>query len=173
MKEHKGIRPQDIVILLKIVALRDKKWMNKDLAEQLQISNSEVSESLNRSSISGLLDDKKREVNREGLLEFIVYGLKYVFPAIPGRLSRGMPTAYSASILSNEFVVDDPYIWPAGGQSKKGVAIPPLYPTVPAAAAKDPLLYNLLALTDALRIGERKEEVVKKLARSVYDVDNM
>ena len=171
MKEHKGMRPQDIVILLKIIALRGKSWHNKDLASALRISNSEVSESLNRSSISGLTGPQKQEVNKEGLLEFLVYGLRYVFPAAKGRLMRGMPTAYSAPVLSEEFVVDDPYIWPASEESKKGVAIAPLYHTVPAACADDPVLYELLTLTDALRIGARSEEVVEKLARKIYQSD--
>lgn len=169
MKEHKGMRPQDIVILLKIVALQSDNWLNKDLATQLQISNSEVSESLNRSFISELLGSEKRKVYREGLLEFLVYGLKYAFPAMPGRLARGMPTAYSAPVLSNEYVVDDSYIWPVSGEITKGVVITPLYHTVPEACKQDSTLYELLTLTDALRVGDRDDGVVKKLAQMIYD----
>ena len=49
MKKHSGMRPQDIVILLKIATYGDNNWYMKDIANDLFISPSEVSESLNRS----------------------------------------------------------------------------------------------------------------------------
>lgn len=168
MKEHKGMRPQDIVVLLKITALGNDGWFNKDLSTQLGISGSEISESLNRSAIAGLIKSDKKTILKEPLLEFLVYGIKYVFPVELGSLQRGMPTAYSAPVLKDEFVVDDPYIWPSKEDSVKGVAIKPLYHTIPAACTDDPVLYNLLALTDAIRVGERKGAVVKKLAKTLY-----
>ena len=168
MKEHKGMRPQDIVILLKIISSQDNSWYNKDLASALGISNSEVSESLNRSSIAGLIDDNKRKVEKESLLEFLVYGLKYVFPAMSGRLLRGMPTGYSAPVLNDDFIVDDPFIWPAKGKRTKGIAIEPLYHTVPSACEDDMLLYDLLSLTDALRIGKSNRQVIKKLEEKLF-----
>lgn len=51
MKSHNGMRTQDIVILLKIIALGDQKWQYRNPASQLYISISEISESLNRSAI--------------------------------------------------------------------------------------------------------------------------
>lgn len=169
MRQHKGMRPQDIVILLKIVTLENKQnWYKKDLAAQLHISNSEVSESLNRSVVAGLIENDKETVRKEPLLEFLVYGVKYVFPAEPGTLLRGMATAYSAPLLEKEFVIDNPHVWPAKGHSTKGIAINPLYQTVPQACEKDPKLYEFLALTDALRIGERKSQVVELLAKNLY-----
>ena len=165
------MRPQDVVILLKIIALNGEGWYNKDVAGQLGLSNSEVSESLNRSRIGGLIEDDKRVVRKEKLVEFLVYGLKHVFPAIPGQLLRGMPTAYSAPVLNGGFVVDHPHVWPAKGYSTKGVSINPLYDTVPAACDEDSELYDLLALTDALRIGERNEYVVKLLTKKIYGIE--
>jgi len=60
MKEHKGMRPQDIVILLAIVALQRESWkhrieflsdlQNKKLADLLKISTAEISSSMYRSS---------------------------------------------------------------------------------------------------------------------------
>lgn len=163
MKEHKGMRPQDVVILLKIISLEHEEWYNKDLADQLGLSNSEVSESLNRSRIGGLIDENKQSVKKDALFEFLVYGLKHVFPVVPGRLLRGMPTAYSAPVLNKDFVVDHPYVWPAKGYSTKGVSVSPLYQTVPEACDNDDTLYDLLALTDALRIGSRNSQVVELL----------
>jgi hypothetical protein len=56
----------------------------------------------------------------------------------------------------------------------RGIALAPLYKTVPIAALRDPLLYEKLALVDALRDGrtrERKlaEEELKKLLRKKAD----
>lgn len=172
MKEHKGMRPQDIVILLKIVATGDRLWYNKDLARELNISGSEVSESLHRSMIAGLINKKKKQVFKKNLIDFIVHGLKYVFPVRPGRLVRGMPTAYSAPVLNKEFVVDDPYVWPGGEKIQKGVAIKPLYSTVPMACKNDILLYDLLSLTEALRIGAGGEQLIKMLSNKIYDTSN-
>jgi hypothetical protein len=160
--------------LLKIVALGEEQhWYKKDLALQLNISNSEVSESLNRSFIGGLIDDDKKTLHKDALLQFLVYGIKYVFPSQPGSLIRGMPTGYSAPVLKGEFVVDDPYVWPAKGYSTKGIAITPLYQTVPRACEEDPKLYDLLALTDALRIAEQNSQVVELLAKIIYGVNEV
>ena len=66
-----GMRPQDIVILLKIIVLAEKDWLNKDLAQSLFISGSEIGESLARSEVAGLIDFTKKRVNRQGLFEFL------------------------------------------------------------------------------------------------------
>jgi len=44
MKPLRGMRPQDIAILLKIVSLGRKAWKTADLATQLYISQSEISQ---------------------------------------------------------------------------------------------------------------------------------
>ena len=44
MKKHSGMRPQDVVILLKITAKGNNPWLMKDLSSELEISASEVSE---------------------------------------------------------------------------------------------------------------------------------
>ncbi|WP_202405921.1 hypothetical protein [Hufsiella ginkgonis] len=82
MKNHNGMRPHDIVVLLKIISLGDN-WLNKDLAESLFISTSEISESLNRSRIAKLISPDKKKVFRSALMRFIENGLSFVFPLIP------------------------------------------------------------------------------------------
>ncbi|OQX79748.1 MAG: hypothetical protein B6D61_03080 [Bacteroidetes bacterium 4484_249] len=56
MKKHNGMRPQDIVVLLKIISIGDNKWRNIDIANAIEISPSEVSEALNRCKIARLID---------------------------------------------------------------------------------------------------------------------
>ena len=48
-------------------------------------------------------------------------------------------------------------VWPFPEGQHRGVTLEPLYRTVPAAALRDPFLYELLALIDALRDGRAHE----------------
>lgn len=75
-KSTKGMRPQDVVILLKKTTSIGKSMMNKQLSESLQISASEISESLERSRIANLIDSKKKRVNILALQEFLLHGIK-------------------------------------------------------------------------------------------------
>lgn len=163
MKKHNGMRPQDIVILLKIAMLGERTWQNKDLAASLHISASEVSESLRRSAYAGLFQRASGQVSRLALLDFLIYGLRFVFPQQPGAIVQGIPTAHSAPPL-NAVISDGGvrYVWPAARGPVKGQTIEPLYPGAVLAALEDPNLYELLALLDALRVGRARE---RELAR--------
>jgi len=111
MKQHKGMRPHDIAILLKI-AVAEGTWMSKHLSEALKISQSEISYSLNRSAMAGLIDHTKRKVMRNALLEFLKYGLSYVFPPERGAIVKGVPTAFSAPAISSHIVGSEMVVWP-------------------------------------------------------------
>src|SRR5688500_9438305 len=110
MKAHKGMRPQDVVVLLKIIAKGKEAWLNKDLARELFLSPSEVSESLNRSLLAGLVDPSKRKVFLSSLLDFLFFGLRYVYPVQPGAVSRGIPTAHSAPVMAALFPAEERYV---------------------------------------------------------------
>jgi hypothetical protein len=77
MKEHKGVRPHDVVVLLKVISL-SSGWLNKDLSYQVHIAPSEISESLNRSAIAGLISPDKRKVFKNALLKFPEDGLPFI-----------------------------------------------------------------------------------------------
>jgi hypothetical protein len=156
MKVHNGMRPQDIVVLLKIISLADN-WTNKDLSASLFISPSEISESLNRSMIARLISPDKRNVFKTALLKFIENGLSFVFPARPGPIMRGIPTAHSAPILKDYILYDDIYVWPSASGTAKGQAIMPLYPNQVQAVLQDEKLYDMLALIDSIRVGKVRE----------------
>jgi hypothetical protein len=162
MKQHTGMRPQDIVILLKIIALGRVPFHLKDLAQQLNISQSEVSESVNRSVIAGLMAEDKKTVLRKPLFEFLIHGLPYVFPQKPGAIVPGMATAHSAPPLSFIFSNEELFVWPDAKGTVKGQEIKPLHPGQVEAAKRDDLLYELLALTDALRVGRAREKELAK-----------
>ena len=157
MKSHKGMRPHDIAILLKIISLADNDWLNKDLAGSLFISPSEISESLSRSAFSGLLAADKKTVNKPALMGFLVNGLKYMFPVQPGTVAKGTITASMAPILRDYFPAEDIYVWPELNGGTRGLVIEPLYPGAIKASKQDPMLYDLLALCDVFRVGKPKE----------------
>lgn len=158
MKKHNGMRPHDVVILLKIAAIDSTDWRMVSLAYELGVSQSEVSESLNRSMLAGLLAADKRTLMRSALLEFLQYGLPYVYPQHPGAMVRGMPTAHSAPPLNQLVNANETYVWPHANGTVRGQRIEPLHRSVPEACEKDVKLYELLALCDALRLGKVREK---------------
>lgn len=161
MKTHKGMRPQDILILLKIISAADNNWRNIDIAIALKISPSEVSEALNRCKIARLIDSRKRTVNMNSLKEFLIYGLKYVFPAEPGPIVKGIPTAHSAYPINQHVSAGDSiYVWQYARGNKRGQSIEPLYKTIPAIIHNEPLLYELLVIVDTFRIGRAREIII-------------
>lgn len=157
MRSHNGMRPQDVVLLLKILLLEDTAWQSKDLASTLSLSPAEISFGLKRCHYARLLDSTGRRVARRTLTEFLLYGLPVVFPTQPGAQARGLPTAHSAPPLCHQIVAEQVYVWPDAAGEDWGAAITPLYPKVPAAARADARLYEVLALTDALRVGRPRE----------------
>ncbi len=162
MRGQQGLRPQDILLLLKLAVSKGREWRQVDLAQELGLSQFEVSAALERASRSGFLDSTKKKVVWAALLEFVLHGLKYVYPAAPGPICRGLPTAHSAPPLSREIVSNenDQYVWPWGNGNVRGQAVEPLYKSVPEAASKDPELHELLALVDALRVGRAREREI-------------
>ena len=158
MKKHNGMRPQDIVVLLKIIAEKNNNWKNADLAYSLKISASEISEVLNRCKIAGLINTEKRKVHLNAFTEFLIYGLKYVFPVKPGALVRGVATAHSAYPI-NKLISsgNDVYVWPYVKGDVRGQEIEPLYKTLPEVVQNDKLFYELLVITDTIRVGRARE----------------
>jgi hypothetical protein len=161
MKVRAGMKPQDILVLLKILLKEENPWRFSDLANELEMSVSEVHSALVRSQQAGLMDTEGRQVFHSALIEFLLHGLRYVFPAIPGSICRGMPTSHSAPPLSKQIVQgEEKYVWPDDDGRVRGQSITPLYSSAPSAAKKDPRLYELLALIDALRVGRTREKTL-------------
>lgn len=165
MRPLSGLRPQDIAVLFQLVLWKDRPWKHKDLVNALGLSQTEISFSLERCRNSGLLDSAKKRVIKASFLEFLLHGLRYVYPAKPGPIERGVPTSHSAPPLAKRIVSDerDQYVWPHDEGTLRGQSISPLYPAAPDAAMRSPDLHQLLALADALRIGRARE---RKIAAS-------
>jgi len=172
------MKSQDIVILLKLVSLQAQErqvasnehagieakidpYSVRGLGFALGIGKTEVSESLNRSLDAALAirSGSRVKPNRRNLLEFIRHGLKYAFPAKRGAPERGIATAFAAPMLKHDLISAGPeiFVWPYAEGRERGVAVTPLFKSVPEAALQDSLLYEYLALIDALRLGNQRE----------------
>ncbi|MDB5199247.1 MAG: hypothetical protein JWO92_1210 [Chitinophagaceae bacterium] len=157
MRRHNGMRPQDVAILLKIIAVKEQPWQLTRLSASLRISISEISESLHRSQLAGLIDYNKKKVSRHNLMEFLQYGVRYVFPQQPGTMVRGIPTAHSHPIMKKGFISDINYVWPDNNGMIMGLMIEPFYPKQVEAVKEDEIYYLLLALVDIIRVGKVRE----------------
>lgn len=151
------MRPQDVAILLKIVSIGSESWQLVGLANLLKISISEISESLNRSRLAGLIDYNKKKVNRQNLLEFLEHGVRYVFPEQPGSMVRGIPTAHSHPDMKKKFISEMNYVWPDNKGEAMGLMIEPFYKRQVEAVKEDKEYYRLLALVDVIRVGKVRE----------------
>lgn len=180
------LKPQDIVILLKLLSMITLSKNNTEslltqnkLALHLCMSVSEVNVGLNRlirSKLLGEQDPSERNPRKPKTFlpvqvaceECLIFGVKYFFPPIISEYTVGIPTRYAAPILRNKLIQDqDPIpIWPCVEGTDKGVALLPLYPSVPRSLIQypDQLFYDLLALIDAIRAGDARE---RKLAANI------
>ena len=135
--------------------------LNKDIAQSLGISPAEISDAMERCRIAQLVDNDKVRVNTLALKDILVYGIRYVFPAVTGRVMRGVPTAVSASPIKDQIAQGkDVFVWPYKKGTVRGQAIAPLYATVPEAVANDEELYKLLVIVDTLRMGRAREREI-------------
>ncbi|MDF1572934.1 MAG: hypothetical protein P1P82_15100 [Bacteroidales bacterium] len=152
------MRPQDVLVLLKIINRKDKPWSQLTLADELFISQSEISASIARSKYADLLHADGKSVMALAFMEFLQFGIRYVFPVKPGPMVRGVPTSHSAAPLKEMVTSEEAYVWPSAKGQARGHSIIPLYPSVVDAVKLDTRLYEMLALVDALRVGKAREK---------------
>lgn len=155
------LKPQDIVICLKMHLGFDRQSIS-DLSKSLFISTGEVYGGIKRAELSRLIivEGRMRRVSQTSLIEFIVHGLKYAFPASTGSSVRGFPTGIAAiAEINRRFAPTDalPYVWPDPEGPEVGIALAPLFPSVPKAIRTDSEMYKALALVDAIREGAARE----------------
>jgi biotin operon repressor len=170
------MKSQDVYILLKLVCLQQgylyRSYLNGELSDHysarglsaaLGVSKTEVNASIRRSIDIGMaIKDRKSgypKANKKALLEFVVHGLKYVFPAKPAEITRGIPTAFSAPMLEGKLLSmgEYMYVWPCAESSAKGLSVQPLFKSVPKVVIDDKRLYEYLAFVDAIRLGNPHE----------------
>lgn len=162
------LKPQDIVVLLKLAGA-ESDWTFEKIAAELGLSPSAAHRSLDRAQQAGLYDVRRKRVNSLTLLEFLAHGARYVFPAAWHGEARGIPTAWAAPPLVDRLSSSkkNPPVWPYAKGKVRGIALEPLHPIVPEATQRDQRLAALLALLDAIRIGTARERAlaIKELSQ--------
>jgi len=181
------LKPQDIVILLKILSIMTlskghslEELTQSELARLLCMSQSEVNAGIKRLAGSGLLGPVQRSNRliyvpiKAAVEECLISAVKYFIPALPGAYTRGIVTGYAAPIFEKHIVLgNDPVpVWPWGEGHQRGMALEPLYSSVPQSITKhpDPLFYEMLVLIDAIRIGRARERniAIKLLKEKIH-----
>ncbi|MBI3784700.1 MAG: hypothetical protein HY270_15005 [Deltaproteobacteria bacterium] len=166
-KRQWALKPVDIAVALKLAVLPEgEKFTYAILAELLHLSASEAHAAVTRLVTARLAVDHGdprwiRPVNST-LVGLLIYGVPYVFPAVRGGLTIGVPTAYAVPPLRQQVLFSDqnPPVWPHPEGTVRGLSLLPLHANLPLAVAKDQKFYELLALVDALRIGQAREREV-------------
>src|SRR5260221_2833748 len=153
-------KSQDVVVMLKWLCHPAPKNYAQ-LADELSMSVGEVYQGTQRAAVAGLFDLATRRPRIHALREYVVHGVKYAFQAIRGAPSCGIPTSWAAPPLKEHFNREAAGelvpVWPDPDGKVRGYALEPLFRSVPSAARRDPKLYELLALIDALREGRARE----------------
>ncbi len=165
------LKPQDVLVMLKLVALGQKPWSYARLAVDLGMSPSQLHSAVRR-ALEAQIAVKREDAIRphiRNLEEFLIHGLRYVFVPQLGQPTRGMPTSHAAPPLAQHFTSTGelPPVWPDPEGTVRGVAFSPLYKLAPQAARADPALYELLVLVDAIRGGRAREHnmAIKELGK--------
>lgn len=155
------LKPQDVMVLLKLIAIHKKEWSYNGLAVELAMSPSEVHAAAKRALAAQLAVKRGSSLvpNIRNLEEFLVHGLRYVFFPEWGGMTRGMPTLFGARPLAESIVPSaEPLpVWPDPEGEAFGTSFLPLYKSAPRAARADAVLYELLVLVDAIRGGKARE----------------
>ena len=159
------LKPQDVLVGLSMCQRKTLRSTYAEKAEKLEMSASEVHAAKKRLCEARLVDPDTKEIRHGPMLEFLIHGVPYVFATSPKEWTRGVPTAWAAPVLSDKIALSaqPPPIWPYPEGTVQGVAVQPLYPSVVQAAKKDPELYDLLSLVDALRIGRVREKRIAEV----------
>lgn len=172
---QKMLKPQDVVVSLKLLQSRDGRPVPTyaSLAMALKLSSSEVHAAVGRCLEVGLLR-KPTDSNRTmpqpvaaALEEFLVHGVKYVWPAKRGPVVRGTATGTSLDAVARILNVPEPgvpLVWPHPEGTLRGESVEPLYPRAVMACQNDPDLREWLALLDVLRLKTGREAALAAVA---------
>jgi hypothetical protein len=165
-----SLKPQDLAMALKLVCLAGERVIYADLARAMHMSQFEAHACLARLSAARLLTEVAGApaLVMPAFRPLLLQGAPYFFPAVRGEVTVGFPTAYGVEPLKSLVMFADelPPVWPHADGPLRGSTLLPLYPKLPLAAQADSCLYELLALFDALRIGQARE---RELARGLLE----
>lgn len=161
------LKPQDVVVLIKLAIESGRPWSYTQLAYELSMSASEIHAGIKRATQARLFSKQLNRPHRKALEEFLIHGVKYAYSPTIGSLTRGIPTSFASPALRDKFALHDDseiYVWPHPVGEYRGLELSPLYKSVPDTATRDSKFYEALSLLDAIRIGRAREKnIAEKL----------
>lgn len=90
------LKPQDLAVAFKLVALKDVRPAYAALAKQLRLSPFEVHAAVQRLLSARLVVERDGMVRpiMAALRAFVINGAPYAYPAVRGEITVGFPTAH-------------------------------------------------------------------------------
>lgn len=163
------LRPADIATLLYL--RRHPADTYSAMAERLGISKSTAHESVAR-----LIKSRLAHASREAMaivadgpaFDFLAFGVPFAFVPDTVPQARGIVTGLHA-LPSDATSAALALVWPSRLGDARGIGVAPLVPAAPDLPHRDPPLYRMLALVDALRLGDARErEIARELLRAEF-----
>lgn len=164
------LKPQDLIVALKVLTKGKVKWNQRELAKSLGMSLSEVNGAIRRAIQAGLMigsgsKNQPPQAVPYALQEFIKHGVRYSFPVERGSITRGIPSGIVGAQLEGEFSKlkeNEIPVWPSPHGRVRGIGIKPLYRSIPDVIEKEENkeLYSMLSLVDMIREGRARERIL-------------
>ena len=157
------MKPQDIIVAVKLLVVNGRKTTYAELANSLRISASEIHGAVNRLKESHILDSFTGLIRKNSFEEFVLHGIHYVFPVSPGNPARGVLTGVASPFLKDDFELGNSaelYVWPYSSGNNRGITIKPLYKSVPEICMRDTTLYYWFSIIEMFRINNARERTV-------------
>jgi len=169
MRQNRVIKPQDIVILGKLIS--EKLWPSqKEIADSLNLSQAEISHALNTLDHIGLINLSNKKINKLAITEFVTHALKYLYPIEKKGTGRGILIGPSSSIFKEKVRSDDyNYIWPNSNGDSKGIIVTPLLPELSSTVLSNEIMCQFLNVVEVFRGlgGVRHVQEAQKILKDI------
>jgi hypothetical protein len=161
------LKSQDLLISVTILALhREGSPVSySGLGQRAGLSSSEAHAAVQRARQAGFLSTPVGKtkgmghVVRANLGEFLSHGAAYVWPLERGGITRGVATAHSVATVQSRLHLiapASPLVWPHPEGTLRGESITPLHRAIPQVAFALPLVHEIFALTDLIRLRDNR-----------------
>ncbi len=157
-----SLKPQDTLLLIKYWSNNQSRTVPsiREMAETIGLSASEISKGNKRLIAANLLAERNNQYypEKNGLLEWLCYGVRYAYAAEQSGFGRGTATAWNCKLVKTDILPPIPaLVWKSTRGEQEGIYIDPIHSSVVIAASRDKLLYEAFALIDAIRTGKPRE----------------
>ncbi len=176
---HPTLSPQDVIVLLRVRQCSYSRWTYSEIARDVGLSSSQVHAAVRRSAAAGLFSKSRMEVRPKAMVEFLLHGVRYAFPAqlLPAAVGHATASSHPALLARLRRASEDSagrWVWPDATGATFGTGLLPLHPCAARiAASSEPAieeLYLQLALLDEIRVGTgRGRKIASDLLRQAIE----